>query len=256
MTIRLYGISGIGKEYARGLRNLGEKEVQIIDYPDVLERECGDGILQNTYPGYEFSLPIPKNWGLIAVPDVRMQISTGRDLAIICTPPTEDGRAMVGPLLKQRFRILVEKPNLPTYSGVGVGYLYENLQSTQSVSIVVPRPHQTSWRWSFTKNPILWELGVHAISAIPPNLVLPEAVHIVRAKPDLLWFTIGRIDVQIRYTEDPAEGNHDLCLDGNYIPWAPLFDSQLERFLAGERVGVRWKEIQDATKVIENSTTT
>lgn len=246
MTVAIIGIAGVGKEHARVLTELGAAPTVIVDFEEVLKREVqptpnGGLHVVNKYPGFEFDLTLHGKPHLLPLEAAHSLHSYGITHAILAAPPTRAGRALLPSLVDQGIKVLVEKPlkyfqhdaRNQALPGVSVNYHYGWADSREFsvVEMTCPYPDAMSWRWSIGSLPILWDIGVHALSVLSE---MPETPNVLHVSPDrivLEWESENR-RLECSYLA-PGEGHGGMRLDGVEISWADTFRKSEIAFLEG-----------------------
>ncbi len=251
MTVAIIGIAGIGKEHARVLTELGAAPTVIVDFEAVLEREVqptpsGGLHVVNTYPGFEFDLTLQGQPHLLPLEAARSLHDYGITHAILATPPTRAGRALIPSLVEQGIQVLVEKPlkyflheayygSLP---GVAVNYHYgwSPPREFSVVEMSCPFPDAMSWRWGIGPIPILWDIGVHALSVLP-EMPKELTIDVISASAIALTWD-GSKHLVCQYLDSRLNGHGGMRLDGVEVSWADTFRDSMVAFLAGRHASL------------------
>jgi hypothetical protein len=228
--IAIIGISGIGKEHARALSTIDPKLFRaVVDFPEIIDRECGDRKLSNVYPGSSFIIDLPAHVATIPNTGVSTLKYQGITHAIVATPPDTAGRAIIDMLTRQQIKQLVEKPYAlqTAHEDVFVNYqLSLKSGGATRVDIGALRPEEGHWRWRC--GGLLWDLGGHALSMLAPQH--RGTLRLTRASRDYVELT-GDEGVHVVLSYHSEEVASVVEIDGVPVDFRATFDDSVLAFV-------------------------
>ena len=240
MLVAVVGISGVGKEYIRELEDF-EVPYILVDFKEVLDREVtqrisGGWAVENVYPGHSFEVNLTDWFRGTALADIEASAllqqfwAKGVTHVVHATPPIT-GRELfdLSMVRGDEAKHLVEKPFWSTWSrgDVSVGYLYRHLNIQAQQSVRVRAPLSPGWRSMMGQNPLLWDLGGHALSVIDANWW--EDLHVLSENPEHIQLA-GPVTVDLRYMPSTSV----MLADDDAVDWNEAFHRQMQAFLQNE----------------------